>query len=169
MILELAEDTYLINLPEPHLFSIKRAVKQAIVFTPAQIPILKITTREQSDQNKVVLRLGQLIAKYEDLSLCVFLIMRDETNGIQSRDSIFQIQSLTFKILFERSPLLPKTVLKRLQEDYDALRCQRCRKVDPQQDFKLKGTMFIKFYLDFNFPQITFAQRSILPSMHSFR
>jgi len=61
----------LINLAESHLFLIKCTVKQAIVFTPAQIPLLKITTREQSDQNKVVLRLGQLIAKYEDLSPCV--------------------------------------------------------------------------------------------------
>ena len=91
LIWELAEDTYLINLAEPHLFLIKCTVKQAIVFTPAQILILKITTREQSDQNKVVLRLRHLIAKYEDLSPCIFLMMRDETNGIQIHDSIFQI------------------------------------------------------------------------------
>jgi len=72
LIWELAEDTYLINLDEPHLFLIKCSVKQAVVLTPVQIPILKITTRDQSDQNKVILRLGQLIAKYEDLSPCVF-------------------------------------------------------------------------------------------------
>ena len=37
MIWELAEDTYLINLSEPHLFLIKCTLKQAVVFTPAQI------------------------------------------------------------------------------------------------------------------------------------
>jgi len=151
LIWELAEDTYLINLAEPNLFLVKCTLKQAIVFTPAQISLLKITTREQSDQNKVVLRLGLLIAKYDDLSLCAFKIMRDEANGIKIFDSIFQIQSLTLKFLIEQSPLLPKTVRRRLQEDNDALRRQHCRKVDPQQEPKLKGIMFAKFYLDFNF------------------
>ena len=114
MIWELAEDTYLINLSEPHLFMIKCTLKQAVVFTPAQISIFKITTVEQCDQNKVLLRLGLLIAKYDDLSPCAFKIMRDEENGIRNFDSVFQIQSLTLKFLIEQSPLLPNTVQKRL-------------------------------------------------------
>jgi len=95
MIWELAEDTYLINLSEPHLFLTTCTLKQVVVFAPAQISILKIATVEQYDQNKVVLRLGLLIAKYDDLSPCAFKIMRDEENGIRNFDSVFQIQSLT--------------------------------------------------------------------------
>ena len=76
--------------------------------------------------------------------------MRDEVNGINTFDSLFQIQSLTLIFLIEQFPLLPKTVQKRLQEDYDALQRQHCRRVDPQQGLKLKGIMFIKFYLNFN-------------------
>ena len=139
MIWALAEDTYLINLSEPHLFMIKCTLKRAVVFTPAQISILTIATTEQCDQNKVVLRLGLLIAKYEDLSPCAFKILRDQENGVKNFDSIFQIQSLTLKFLIEQSPLLPKTVQKRLQEDYDALRRQHCRNIDPQQDINSKG------------------------------
>jgi len=135
---ELYEDTYLINLCEPNFFLVKCTLKQAFVFTPAQISLLKIATREQSDQNKVVLQLGLLIAKYDDLAPCAFKIIRDEENGIKNFDSVFQLQSLTLKFLIEQSPLLPKTVQKRLQEDYDALRRQHCRRVDPQQEPKLK-------------------------------
>jgi len=63
MIWELAEDTYLINLSEPHLYLVKCRAKHAVVFTPAQISLLKIATTAQFDQNKVVLRLGLLIAQ----------------------------------------------------------------------------------------------------------
>ena len=126
MLWELAEDTYLINLSEPNLFLIKCTLKQAVVFTPAQISLLKIATTEQYNQNKVVFQLGLLIAKYDDLSPCAFKLMRDEANGIKNFASVFQIQSLTLKFKIEQSPLLPKTVQKRLQEDYDALRRQHC-------------------------------------------
>jgi len=53
-------------------------LQQAVVFTPTQISLLKIATAEQYNQNKVVLQLGLLIAKYDDLSPCAFKILRDE-------------------------------------------------------------------------------------------
>jgi len=125
MLWEFAEDTYLINLSEPNLFLIKCTLKQAVVFALTQIS-LQLATTEQYNQNKVVFRLGLLIAKYDDLSPCAFKIMRDEANGIKNFDLVFQIQSLTLTFLIEQSPLVPKTVQKRLQEDYDALRHQHC-------------------------------------------
>jgi len=61
---ELAEDTYLISIGEPHLFLTRCTVQQAIVLNNKQIPIMTVLTKDIADQNKAILRLGQIIAKF---------------------------------------------------------------------------------------------------------
>ena len=94
IIWELAEDTYLLNLKESHLYLVKSAMQHEAVITPAQISSPKIVTNTQFDQNKVVLRLASLMAKYDDLSPCAFQIERHYVRGIATTDSLLQIQSL---------------------------------------------------------------------------
>ena len=122
LIWELAEDTYLITLTAPDLVLIKCTLQQAVIYKPEQIALLKITTLNHIDQNKMILRLGLLSAKYGNLSPCAFKVMKNEETGITSLNSVLEVQRIALKFLVEQSPLLPKTLLKRLREDLEALR-----------------------------------------------
>jgi len=82
---------------------------------------MTITVNDLADQNKVILRIGQVIEKYEDLSPCAFRIRRNELYGIAIQNSASQIQALTLKFLIDQALLLPKTTLKQLKIDYEAL------------------------------------------------
>ena len=89
---ELAEDTYLVTLSSPELVLIKCTSKQAVIYKPEQISLLKITTLDIIDQNKMIFRLGLLIAKYEDLLPCAFKVMRNEETGISFLNSVLEVR-----------------------------------------------------------------------------
>lgn len=84
--------------------------------------------------------------------------MRDEINGIQFYDSVYQIQSLVLKFLIEQSPLLPKTVLKQLQKDYDVLRVNSVEKyIHSKTPSHKVPCSFKNFIYILNYDKTTFA------------
>ena len=69
---ETDEDTYLIRLGESHLYAVKCTLQQAILLNAKQIPFMAIATNNLADQNKEILRVNQILAKFPDVSLCIF-------------------------------------------------------------------------------------------------
>jgi len=86
---------------------------------PAQMTILKLATRSGMQQNNLVMQLAMVMAKYEDLSPCTFVI--NEKSGLTSLNSVAHAHLLALKFLNEQCLLLPKTLQLRLQEDYEKL------------------------------------------------
>jgi len=116
---ELDEDTYFISFGDAHLFSAKCTIRQAIILTNKQVPIMTVFTKHITVQNKALFSLGQIIAKYADLSPCIFEVQRNELCDCESSDSAVRLQILTLKFLMEQAPLLPKTTLDKIKIDYE--------------------------------------------------
>jgi len=118
---EIDEDTYLIRLGEPHLYLAKFTLHQALMVSSKQILSTTILANQVADQNKELFRLGQILAKYPDLSPCIFQVRLTESYRGSSSIAAVHSQIQILKFLLEHAPLLPKSTKQQIKSDYEAL------------------------------------------------
>jgi len=146
---ELDEDTYLISFDDAHLFLAKCTIRQAIILTNKQVPIMTVLTKYITDQNKALFRLGQIIAKYADLSPCIFQVQRNELCDYESSYSAVHLQILTLKFLMEQAPLLPKTTLDKIKIDYEVACSMNVDQYLCDQPLNPKVAIYLLFLRDY--------------------
>jgi len=69
-------------------------------------------------KNKMALSLASIVAKYDDLSPWIFKIEKMEDHNHFNPQSLFQTQMSIYIFLIYYSPLLPKPLTIKIQEDF---------------------------------------------------
>ena len=135
---EIDEDTFLIRLGEPHLHAVKCTLQQAILLNAKQIPFVPVTTHSLADQNKETLRIDQILAKFPDISPCIFQIQLNVSHWDSSSIPAVPSQKRILALILSQAPLLPKTTVQLIKKNYVALCNTNIDKYFAHQDISLK-------------------------------
>jgi len=118
---QIDEDTYIIRLDDPHLYLTKCTLNQAVLLTNKQIPSSTIITNNIADQNKEIFRTGQILAKYPDVSPCIFQVQLKSSYRGSASTLAVHLQEQILRFFIESVPLLSKPTMQRLKSDYAIL------------------------------------------------
>jgi len=113
---EIDGDTYVIEHDYINTFIAKCTFYQAMFLSPTQIPVILVRVPSSDEQLKLLFRITTLVAKFEDLSPCIFHVqIHPETAPAPPSCSMYAQKELVTLILIN-APLLPKTVTIKFRE-----------------------------------------------------
>jgi len=113
---EIDGDTYVIEHDYINTFIAKFTLYQAMFLSPTQIPVILVRVPSSDEQLKLLFRIATLVAKFEDLSPCIFHVqIHPETAPTPPSCSMYAHKELVTLILIN-APLLPKSVTVKIRE-----------------------------------------------------
>jgi len=113
---EIDGDTYVIEHDYVNTFIAKVTLYQAMFLVPTQIPVILVRVPSSDEQLKLLFRISTLVAKFEDLSPCIFHVqMQPETAPQPPACSLYAHKDLVTLLLIN-APLLPKSVTAKIRE-----------------------------------------------------
>ena len=87
---EIDSDTYVVEHDYINTFIAKITLYQAMFLSQIQIPAIIILVPSSDEQFKLLFRISTLLAKYDDLSPCVFHLQIQPENAPKPSDSALQ-------------------------------------------------------------------------------
>ena len=113
---EIDGDTYIIEHDYVNTFIAKVTLYQAMFLAPTQIPVVLVRVPSSDEQLKLLFRISTLVAKFEDLSPCIFHVqIHPETAPQPPACSLYAHKDLVTLLLIN-APLLPKSVTAKIRE-----------------------------------------------------
>jgi len=86
-----------------------------------QIPAIIILLPSSDEQFKLLFRISTLIAKYDDLSPCIFHLQIQPETAPKPSDCALHTHKHLVTLLLINAPLLPKSVIAKMREFVVAL------------------------------------------------
>jgi len=113
---EVDSDTYVVEHDYTNTFIAKVTLYQAMFLTQIQIPAIIILVPSSDEQFKLLFRISTLLAKYEDLSPCIFHLQIQPEKAPKPSDCALHTHKHLVSLLLLNAPLLPKSVLTKMRE-----------------------------------------------------
>jgi len=118
---EVDTDTYIVEHDYINTFIVKITFYQAMFLSNFQIPAIIILVPSSDEQFKLLFKISTFLAKYDDLSPCVFhLQIQPETAPKPSHRALHTHKQIVSLVLMN-APMLPKSVLTKMREFLVAL------------------------------------------------
>jgi len=118
---EIDSDTYVVEHDYINTFIVKITLYQAMFLSQIQIPAIIILVPSSDEQFKLLFRISTRLAKYDDLSPCVFHLQIQPENAPKPSDSALHTHKHFVSLILINAPLLPKSVLTKMREFLVAL------------------------------------------------
>jgi len=118
---EIDSDTYVVEHDYTNTFIAKITLYQAMFLTQIQIPAIIILVPSSDQQFKLLFRISTLLAKYDDLSPCLFHLQIQPDKAPKPSDSALHTHKHLVSLILINAPLLPKSVLTKMREFLVAL------------------------------------------------
>ena len=112
---EIDSDTYVVEHDYTNTFIAKVTLYQAMFLTQIQIPAIIILVPSSDEQFKLLFRISTLLAKYEDLSPCIFHLQIQPEKAPKPSDCALHTHKHLVSLLIN-APLLPKSVPTKMRE-----------------------------------------------------
>jgi len=118
---EIDSDTYVVEHDYINTFIAKITLYQAMFLTQIQIPAIIILVPSSDEQFKLLFRISTLLAKYDDLSPCLFHLQIQPDKAPKPSDCALHTHKHLVSLILINAPLLPKSVLTKMREFLAAL------------------------------------------------
>jgi len=113
---EIDGDTYVIEHDYINTLIAKFTFYQAMFLSPTQIPVILVRAPSSDEQLKLMFRITTLIAKFEDLSPCIFHIQIHPETAPAPPDCTMDEHKNLLTLVLLNAPLLPKSVIIKIRE-----------------------------------------------------
>ena len=113
---DIDSDTYVVEHDYINTFIAKMTLYQAMFLNQIQIPAIIILVPSSDEQFKLLFRISTFLAKYDDLSPCVFHLQIQPENAPKPPDSALHAHRQIVSLILFNAPLLPKSVLLKMRE-----------------------------------------------------
>jgi len=112
---EIDSDTYVVEHDYINTFIVKVTLYQAMFLAQIQIPAIIILVPSSDEQFKLLFRISTLLAKYDDLSPCIFHLQIQPETAPKPSDCALHTHKHLVTLLIN-APLLPKSVIVKMRE-----------------------------------------------------
>jgi len=113
---EIDSDTYVVEHDYINTFIVKITLHQAIFLNHFQIPAITILVPSSDEQFRLLFKISTFMAKYEDLSPCIFHLQIQPETAPKSSHSALHTHKQIMSLVLMYAPMLPKSVLTKMRE-----------------------------------------------------
>ena len=113
---EIDSDTYVVENDYINTFMVKLTLHQAIFLNRFQIPAITILVPSSDEQFKLLFKISTFLAKYEDLSPCIFHLQIQPETAPKPSHIALETHKQIMSMILTHAPMLPKSVLTKMRQ-----------------------------------------------------